>query len=148
MKSFAIKKLKKRMHVLYLEGSLEGYHYAFKNDNLGIKELNILSEEIIDILIKYNFDKRYKKIIEEYLLLLNDEDSGEDGLLKVIDEVARLKSIMIKRYEKIIKREENENFLKKLKILENEVRRKIIDIRLIKEREMVYNISEEKVKSR
>ena len=51
---------------------------------------------------------------------------------------------MIRRYDKFLSKKEIEKFLKKLKILENEIRTKIVDLRLIQEIEIKEEVKEGK----
>ena len=63
-----------------------------------------------------------------------------------LDEVARLRTIIINKYERFLKKKEAEELLKRLKVLENELRVKIIDFKLIKEQELINK--EERGKAR
>lgn len=144
MKSFVIHEIKKKLKlsdVISLDG---GFKYVLKSSNLGVKEIIILDSYIIDQLILANFNRRYKKILEYYIATLQNEDSdsSEGNFMISLDEIARLRSILIKKYSLIVSRKIEEKMLKKLKILENEIRMKVIDIKLIKERECVHTISE------
>ena len=68
--------------------------------------------------------------------------------MMALDEVARLRNIIINKYKFFLKRAEEEELLKKLKRLENELRVKIIDFKLIKEQSLAHNNMEEKSKIR
>lgn len=143
MKSFVIHEIKKELE---LEESISikgGFKYKIKSSNLSVKEIMILDPYIIDQLILSNFNRRYKKILEYYISFLqNDDDSSEGNFMIVLDEIARLRSILIKKYNLVVSKKIEEKMLKKLKILENEIRMKIIDYKLIKERERVNTIDE------
>ena len=114
-----------------------------------IRELIIVNPDIISALISHNFNKRFQKIVE---LFFNSNDYDEDAtgtnLMMALDEVAHLRTIIINKYKRYLKKEKEEEFLKKLKVLENELRVKIIDFKLIKEQSLVHNNREEKNKSR
>ena len=62
-----------------------------------------------------------------------------------LDEIARLRTLLIKKYNNLLKKKKEEELLKKLKVLENEIRMKMIDFKLIKEQELT---KEEKNKTR
>lgn len=64
--------------------------------------------------------------------------------MMALDEVTRLRTIIINKYHSFLKRQKEEELLKKLKFLENELRVKIIDYKLIREQEL----NKEKNKSR
>ncbi len=149
MLNFAIKNLKSDLEIMELETPIEGFHYKLKNNK--VKEIIIVNPQIIDSLITYYFDKKYKKILETYLnFLQDDEDNPTDtGFLIALDDIARLRNILIAKYNLILSKKKREKCLKKLKILENEIRSKIIDFRLIKEQELGNTMGEkEKSKSR
>lgn len=152
LQSFVIRELEPDLEIIHISYSLDGFHYKLKNNNsLNIKEILIVNPQIINYLISYHFNKKYKKILESYMNALQEESSDEssNGLLIILDEIARLRSILIRKYHTFLTKKKEEQLLKKLKILENEIRSKIIDLRLIKEQELVNNINiEEKGKSR
>lgn len=144
MKSFVIHEMKSKLELMDVISLKGGFKYSIKSSNLKVKEIVILDPFIIDQLILSNFNRRYKKILEYYLTTLQseDEDSSEGNFMISLDEIARLRSILIKRYNLVVSKKIEEKMLKKLKILENEIRMKIIDFKLIKERECVHTIDE------
>lgn len=144
MKNFKIKKLKGNYELENFNYNLKGFCYPIRKarkDHLKIKEITIINPEIITNLIKFNFYKKYQKIIE--CLFDNSDFSSSDNsgtnLMLALDEVAHLRTIIIKKYQKYLKKKDAEELLKKLKVLENELRIKIIDFKLIKEQELINN---------
>lgn len=119
-----------------------------KNENLQVKEILIISPEIINILVASNFNKKYKKIIAKYIEIVqsDNEDSG-DSLAILLDEVARLHTIILKKYQTLLKKKDLDKFIKKLRMLEHDIREKYTYFRLIKEMNMGYNKIEEEQKS-
>lgn len=150
MKSFNIKNFNKKIKLTKEIIIEDGFKYKMKSSHLGVKEIIILNPNIIDELIFSNFNRHYKKILEYYLTILqNESDSSEGNFMIALDEITRLRNILIKRYNVILSKKMVEKMLKKLKILENEIRMKVIDIRLIKEKEYAHTIKEpEECKSR
>ena len=149
---FTIKKLKNTYELINFNYPVKGFSYPLKkNRNHGgkIKELIIVNPDIISALISYHFDKRFQKIVELFFSSNDyDEDTTATGLMMALDEVAHLRTIIINKYKRYLKKEKEEAFLKKLKVLENELRVKIIDFKLIKEQSLVHNNIEKKNKSR
>lgn len=150
--SFTIKRLESDYELENFDYHIKGFHYPIKKNKRGtlkIKELIIVNPDIISALISHNFNKRFQKIVE---LFFNSNDYDEDAtgtnLMMALDEVAHLRTIIINKYKRYLKKEKEEEFLKKLKVLENELRVKIIDFKLIKEQSLVHNNREEKNKSR
>ncbi len=148
MRSFIIKSLKKKLVIDDTLDNLEGFRYVpkFRQNELKVKEILIVKKELIDALIEASFDKKYKQILEFYFKILSDSDEGDTNgkLMLALDEVARLRQIIIKKYQKTLSKKMSEKLLKKLKILENELRIKIIDYKMIKEQQMVPEIEKGK----
>lgn len=147
MTSFVIKRINKKWFIKDMPEFPLGYTYKIKKSKyIEVKEISIIKPEIISALICSSFQKKYQKILETILISDNeDEDSGTE-LMLALDEVARLKNIIIKKYHKYLKIKQEEKILNTLKALENEIRAKIIDYKIIKEQEQLR--AEEKNKSR
>lgn len=154
MKSFIIKRLDKHLELEEFNYKFKGFKYKTNSARLNdmhVREITIVNQELIDVLIKYSFNKNYKKILEMYLNAMEDESEGSEGnLIVVLDDIARLRSIIIKKYRTILSRKLEEQFLRRLKLLENELRTKIIDIRIMREnqKENELIMSEEKGRGR
>lgn len=149
---FTIKKIEETYELISFNYPVRGFSYPLKknkNNAWKIKELIIVNPDIISALISHNFDKKFQKIVELFFSSNDyDEDSTGTSLMMALDEVAHLRTIIINKYKHYLKKEKEEEFLKKLKVLENELRVKIIDFKLIKEQSLVHNNIEEKNKSR
>ena len=149
---FTIKKIEETYELISFNYPVKGFSYPLKknkNNTWKIKELIIVNPDIISALISHNFDKKFQKIVELFFSSNDyDEDSTGTRLMMALDEVAHLRTIIINKYKRYLKKEKEEEFLKKLKVLENELRVKIIDFKLIKEQSLVHNNIEEKNKSR
>ena len=150
MKSYCLTKLNSNYELESFDYNIKGFHYRIKSNRdslLKIKEVIIVNPEIISNLICHNFNKKYQKIVECFFLNSDlDDDSTSSNLMLALDEVARLRTIIINKYKIFLKKKKEEELLKKLKILENELRVKIIDFKLLKEQEL--NNRNEKNKSR
>ncbi len=149
MKTFVIKKLPKNKKLDNPLNNIAGYKYIPKiKSKLKISEVTIVSPEITGALITSSFNKKYKRILEFYLTSLDsdDTDSTNGNLILALNEITRLRNIIIKKYLKILQKKESAHLLKRLKLIENEIRTKIIDIELIKEELLVHNniVEEEK----
>ena len=150
MKTFVIKKLPKNKKLDNPLNNIAGYKYIPKiKSKLKISEVTIVSPEITGALITSSFNKKYKRILEFYLTSLDsdDTDSTNGNLMLALNEITRLRNIIIKKYLKILQKKESAHLLKRLKLIENEIRTKIIDIELIKEELLVHNNTVEEEKS-
>ena len=142
MSSFIIKRLTSTLELNKPLKDIKGLVYIpkIKNNDLAIKEIIIVKKEIIDQLILANFNKKYKKIIEYYFNILSnidDSDNGDTNIILALDEIARLRHIIIKKYQTFLSKKTLEKMLKKLKIMENELRVKLIDYKLIQEQQSI-----------
>ena len=136
MESFCIKKMGKNKILDYPIIDIEGFKYTPKKGKYQeIINFTVVKPSLINGLIMISFDKKYKKILEMYLACLSDEDTSDGSLMLALNEVARLRHIIITKYQKVLSKKMLEKLLKKLKILENEMRIKIIDLKIIQENE-------------
>lgn len=146
MKSFIIHEIKNNLELEEQISIKDGFKYKIKSSKLGVKEIIIVEPYIVDQLILSNFNRRYKKILEYYLATLQDDEGTSDGNFMIaLDEIARLRSILIRKYNLVVSKKIEEKMLKKLKILENEIRIKATQFKLIKEQEYAHNMNEPEV---
>ena len=151
MNGFAIKEINEDLEIISYHYDVKGFIYHIHHHNvLNVKEINIVNPYIISSLVLSSFDKKYKKLIENYLSFLqeDDDETSEGHLMQALDEIARLRNILIQKYHYYLKKELETKMLKKLKILENEIRSKIVDIKLIKEQQQVLENEPERGKGR
>lgn len=129
MKSFLIKELNQEFEFDDFDFIIDGFVYKTKNKN--IKEITIVNSDIIYGLISYNFNKKYRKILE--LILLNEDDESSSNLKIALDEIARLKNIIETKYHTYLKAKQEAKLLRKLMMLEKDVKVKLVDIEVKKE---------------
>lgn len=135
-KRFVVTKDANTNTITYAEyEKLKGYNVKPKKelkieDMINVNEMIIINPSLIDKLI----DKKIKRSFEKILKMLNAIDEDEDGTLPinlVLDEVEKLKVLAMQKYKKYMEEEKYELLMKKIKILEQEVR-------LRQEREEIY----------
>ena len=73
--------------------------------------------------IKQIINKRINKVINFMLHILGEEDTSESDSAMVLDEVNRLKGIIIKKYKEYMSNEEYKETLNKLLIIEDEFKK-------------------------
>mgnify|MGYP006939898146 CR=1 FL=1 len=109
------------------ERELDGFVITPKKgkttNEIDIKEVVIVDYELIDKHAKKAFDKKIKELTNLMLIVLNSDDSTDDGASIVLDEVSKLKSIIINKYKKYITDSLYKNYMKKIIILEEEFKR-------------------------
>lgn len=111
---------------------LEGYKFKPKSENgnyVKVSEVTIVDRVMIDKILSMKFDKSFKQLVALALRVINDEDADDAEAEIVLDEVELLRQILLNRYQKFLSYEKEQLFLKKLRIIENEMRVKQVKIK-------------------
>ena len=127
---------------------LDGYTFKpkpGKGNYIKVNEVKIVDKVMIDKILSMKFDKSFKQLVALALRVINDEDADDDTAMIVLDEVELVRQILLERYHKFISQEKEKLFLKKLRIIENEMRVKQIKI---KQKAVYLEQQEEKSRGR
>lgn len=111
---------------------LDGYTFKpkqGKGNYIKVNEVKIIDKVMIEKILSMKFDKAFKQLVALALRVINDEDADETAAELVLDEVELVRQILLERYHKFISHEKEQLFLKKLRIIENEMRVKQIKIK-------------------
>ena len=130
--AYLIKKNKKTNEIKYMEYDLHGYKFSPKSKKeayLDVKEVTVINPELIDSILSIKFNKIFNKLFNKVVDVLNDDDASESDTMMVLGEVELLRGILLNKYQNFLKFEKEELFLKKLRLLENELKVKIMMIR-------------------
>ena len=116
--------------VLRIKG-LDGYKFKPKNniDSLNVSEVTVVDNSLIDTILTIKFDKQFKKVVKIALKVINDEDADEGDTQFVLDEVELVREILLNKYQKFLSKQKEVLFLKKLRLIENEMRIKQVQIK-------------------
>lgn len=131
-KRYVIVKRKDSEEISYLEyDKREGLSLHPKNkieDLINVNEMIVINPSFINTLVNKKCKKALEKIIK-ILSFIYEDDSNDDGILEMaLDEIEKLRRLVIDKYQKFMKDEEADLLLKKLDILENEVNlRKLVN---------------------
>lgn len=131
MSSYLIKKDQKTGEIIYMEYDLEGYKFHPKASSdkpyVSVKSVTIYKPEMIDHLLAKKFEKKFDRLSQIILKFLyqDDEDCDEGDFMILLDEVARLRSVVEIKYKKFLGIEEYRDYLTKLTFLDNQVRQKL-----------------------
>ena len=109
-----------------------GYEFnpVHRNDSyLRVSKINVLNTQMIDHILSIKFNSLFKKIYYHVITVAGNEDSSEADAVLVLDEVARLKSIVLNKYDRFLSKEKQILLLKKVQLLENEAKVKALMIR-------------------
>lgn len=129
MSSFLIKKNEEEVNVIKLNLEENGYDFRprITNSDAKINKITLFNYSMIDVILSKKIDNEFKKIAAiVYDILANDDDNTTSDATIALDEVARLRGIILNKYQKFLEKEKEKKYLKKLRILENELRAKIV----------------------
>lgn len=111
---------------------VEGYTFrpkVSKRDYIKVSEVTIVDKQMIDKILSTKFDISFKKVVNMASYVINDDDADDDAVRMVLDEVELVRQILLSRYQKFINHEKEQLFLKKLRLIENELRMKQVQIK-------------------
>ena len=124
---YVIEKNGKDMKLVYYSVNMVGLGVEPKNGVPGLtikaKRVVLVDPELRDAYIKQRINKKIDKVIKFMLRILNDEDTTEGDVGMVLDEINKLKGIVIKKYKEYMKVSEYKALLTKLIIIEEEFKK-------------------------
>ncbi len=124
---YVIYKNNEKMKLMYYSVKLVGLDVEPKNDvkNLKIKakKVVIVDPELRESYIKQRINKKIDKVIDFMLKILNDEGTSDDDAGMVLDEINKLKGIIINKYKEHMKVSEYKTLLTKLIMIEEEFKK-------------------------
>ena len=124
---YVIEKNGKDMKLVYYCVNMVGLGVEPKNGVPGLtikaKRVVLVDPELRDAYIKQRINKKIDKVIKFMLRILNDEDTTEGDVGMVLDEINKLKGIVIKKYKEYMKVSEYKALLTKLIIIEEEFKK-------------------------
>lgn len=136
MEHYVIKKKNKNKKLNKFDFTEEGYVFKpnIKSPNLiKISNLSITNIEITNSILTKKLDKSFRKLAAIILNVLEDEDATSGDGTIALNELMKEKEIITRKYREYLKKEEQEKYLKRLKILEKEIKEKIVYLNLKEE---------------
>ncbi len=106
-----------------------GYNFRpnIKNNNLiKISNLYLLNETLIQGLLEKQYEKSFRKLAAITYSVVNDEDATSADAIIALDEIARQKSRLIRQDKEYLQAKEEEKLLKRFKMLENELKARLV----------------------
>ena len=126
-RKFVVKKDSKTDVITYMEyEKLKGFNVrpqktANFEDMINVDEMIIINPSLIEKLI----DKKCKRTLEKIILMLSvitEEDSDDETpFTLILDEIYRLKNLVINKYKEYMEEENYKLLMKKIEIIEKEV---------------------------
>jgi len=131
MASYLINKKHHDESVISLD-QVDGYTFKpkmGKSNFIHVNEVTIVDKKMIDNILSFKFEKAFKKVVAMALAVINEEEADETAAEVVLGEVELVREILLNRYQKFIHYEKEQLFLKKLRVIENEMRMKQVRIK-------------------
>lgn len=131
MSSYLIKKDASTGEIIYMEYDLEGYKFRPKNNGekpyIKVNSVTIYKPEMIEHVLTKKFEKKFAKLSSIILkFLYQDDDESDEGDFEILlDEIARLKSVVDLQYKKFLSNQEYKDYIHKLTFLDAQVREKL-----------------------
>ncbi len=124
---YVIDKNNEKMKLMYYSVKLVGLDVEPKNQvkNLRIKakKVVIVDPELRESFIKQRINKKIDKVINFMLKILNDDGTSDEDAGMVLDEINKLKGIIINKYKEHMKISEYKSYLTKLIMIEEEFKK-------------------------
>ena len=114
----------------------DSYNIKKKKDN-AIGVIKIYDSELTMIAIKKSLNTHFKKLLELVIAVSEDGDSP-DGLLLCLDEAEKFKRELNNKYADFLNKKEKELYLKKLEVIEKELKDKLI----------IYSIEQKRINNK
>ena len=127
-KRFVVTKDENTQTITYKEyDSLKGYDFKPKNklskeDIINVDEMVIINPSLIEKLISKKCKKTLERILKLISFIYDDDETGEESVTLALNEIAKFKELLDTQYKEYMKEKEYKLMLKKLEILENEVK--------------------------
>jgi len=125
--NYLIKRIFRSGEIIYMKQKPEGYNFKPKNitkASISLEKIIVIKPAMIDRILTEKVEKQISKIVRLIMYILNtdDESTNPSDIILALNEVARLRSIILNRYQDYISKEKEDLLLKKLRVLENELR--------------------------
>jgi hypothetical protein len=126
-KKYAISFKDENRLALDLDVSLiKGFDFKPKNnvkyDGIVVSRATIINPEFIESILKRKNNNKIERYLDYILHLLSDEDSGEDAVVIALDELHRFRMMIMNKQKQFLKDKYIEALLKKIGILEEELK--------------------------
>ena len=134
MTSYILKNNKKEKDILLFEEK-ESYSFTPKKSYKWVKKVTVLDTDMLSKVWENKVSHEYEKLLKLVYALISNDDTTSGDVLVAYTEIERIKNYLLSLAEKGLKKEIIEKYLKKLYILEHELK-KVHVLELTEEIEM------------
>ncbi len=131
MPSYLINKKKSIKEIKSIQ-DIDGYQFEPNlehKDLIKVTKVTVVDKKMIDKILSMKFERYFRRLVMLAKMLIENDDSTDDDADIVLDEAQLVKEILENRYKKYLGYEKEQLFLKKVKIIENQVQMKKIEIK-------------------
>ncbi len=122
MSSYILKNNKEE-HKVLLYQEKASYTFSPKKGYNEVKKITILDPNMLNTLWEYKIDKEYSKLLKLIYSLVSNDDTTSTDVLIAYTEIERIKEYLLTLKNKGLKKELLDKYLKKLYILELELKK-------------------------
>jgi hypothetical protein len=105
---------------------MDGFNFKPKNnvkyDGIKVERATIVNPIFVEAILTRKNNAQLEKYLEYILMVLNDEDAGEDDVVIAMNEIERFRMMLINKHKKYLKDEYVEKMVKRIRILEEELK--------------------------
>lgn len=155
MKDYLLKRENKKRKIVKLSLPLEGISLKPKlkphKSLITVKEILVIQPESQKIVVMKKFDKMYRRLIAIMIDVTESTDATTADCTIALNEIAKVRDMIEREKEKILKQMEYETLLKKLAMVEGKIQNKMLEIRTNEMLKNMVNVpfyEEERGKSR
>lgn len=122
MSSYILKNNKEEHKVLLYQEKVS-YTFSPKKGYNEVKKITILDPNMLNTLWEHKIDKEYSKLLKLIYSLVSNDDTTSTDVLIAYTEIERIKEYLLTLKNKGLKKELLDKYLKKLYILELELKK-------------------------
>ena len=101
------------------------FHPHITDDKfIKVKDVTVVDKDMIDKILTVKFNKSFRDLVRLAMSVLNDDEADDSDCEIVLDEIELVRQILLNRYQEFLSYEKEQLFLKKLRVIENELRNK------------------------
>lgn len=149
MKKYIILKNKKRKKTKIDLNKVSGYRVLPKNSfeypGIKVESLVVIKPNLIEKLLKKKIKRKLEYYLNYIIRLIDEEDDGT-SYKEILDEISRYRELIKYRYRLYLDDKYINILLKKISLIEYEIKTKTIKPR--KERRHIQNVENEEIRSK
>ena len=122
MSSFILKNDDEEKKVLLYEEK-KSYSFTPKKGYKRVKKVTVLDKDMVSSILEDKIIKKYNLLIKIIYDLMSSDDTTSGDVLAAYTELDRIRNIMLYKYHEYLKKEFIDKYLKKLYVLEMELKK-------------------------